>query len=347
MVRYTRPKMTSVSWMTVQLFSVLTVVLFFVASSKAGETTQSSVIAPLAPQSLLLDGTTVGKATIVVGERGHILKSADQGQSWRQVNVPTRATLTAVSFIDSEHGVAVGHDAVILRSRDGGDSWQLVYHAPEEERPLLDVHMHSQKSITAIGAYGLYLDSKDGGSTWDIREFQPVQLNDHEPQSEYTESFLGDFHLNQLGVSVNGLWYIAAEAGTLFRSEDQGQSWLQLPSPYEGSFFGILPIGHDKVFAFGLQGRLFYSNDTGESWRRVDTDTRATLTNALILQDGRILISGYSGSMLVSNPDKVDFRLTQLEQRMSVSSSIQLKNSDLLLLGTGGMLRLPLEKLND
>ena len=207
--------------------------------------------------------------------------------------------------------------------------------------------MHSQNSITAIGAYGLYVDSKDGGSTWETREFQPVQLNELEPQSEYAESFVGDFHLNHIGVSVKGLWYIAAEAGTLFRSEDQGQSWLQLPSPYEGSFFGTLPVGDDEVFAFGLQGRLFYSNDTGESWQRIDTGTQATLTNALILQDGGILISGYTGSMLVSNPGTVDFRLTQLEQRMSVSSSIQLKNSDLLLLGTGGMLRLPLKQLND
>ena len=328
-----------------QLLSVLTLLLFLAAFSTAAETSRSSVIAPLAPRSLLLDGTTAGKAIVVVGERGHVLKSIDQGQSWRQISVPTRATLTAVSFIDADHGIAVGHDAVILRSQDGGESWQLVYHAPEGESPLLDVHMRSRNDITAIGAYGLYLDSKDGGVTWEAREFRPVNLKSSELKSEYAETFVGDFHLNHIAASTKGRWYIAAEAGTLYRSDDEGQSWRQLPSPYEGSFFGTLPIGNGEVLAFGLQGRLFYSSDAGEIWQRVETGTQATLTNALVLQNGGIFVSGYSGSLLVSNPGEIDFQTIQLEQRMSVSSSIQLKNSDLLLLGTGGMLRLPVKQL--
>ncbi|MDJ0957289.1 MAG: YCF48-related protein [Arenicellales bacterium] len=329
----------------VRLLSVLTVLLLCLASSTAAQTNQSSVIAPLAPKSLLLDGAAAGEAVVVVGERGHVLKSVDEGQSWRQISVPSRVTLTAVHFIDADYGVVVGHDAVILLSQDGGESWQLVYHAPEAETPLLDVHMHSRKSITAIGGYGLYLDSNDGGSTWAAREFQPIQLNKTEVQTGYADTFVGDLHLNHIAISKTDRWYIAAEAGTLYRSDDQGQSWLQLPSPYEGSFFGTLPIGNNELFAFGLQGRLFYSNNTGESWQRIDTGTQATLTNALVLQDGSIFVSGYSGSMLFSNPDEVDFKLNQLERRMGVSSSIQLKNSDLLLLGTGGILRLPLERL--
>ena len=326
--------------MTARLLSVLFILLFLPAASTTAETSESSVIAPLARQSLLLDGTTAGKAIVVVGERGHVLKSIDHGQSWRQISVPTRATLTAVSFIDADQGVAVGHDAVILRSQDGGESWRLVYHAPEAERPLLDVHMHSLNDITAIGAYGLYLDSSDGGSTWVAKEFQPVNPDGSELQGD-AEAFAGDMHLNHIAVSAKGRWYLAAEAGMLYRSDDKGQKWQQLPSPYEGSFFGTLAIANDEVLAFGLQGRLFYSNDAGENWQRIETGTQATLTNALVLQNGGVFVSGYSGSMLVSNPGRVDFRPIQLEQRMSVSSSIQLKNGDLLLLGTGGMLRLP------
>ena len=59
-----------------------------------------SVKAPLATRSLLLDGVSVDGLMVAVGERGHILISENQGQSWRQANVPTRATLTGVFFHD-------------------------------------------------------------------------------------------------------------------------------------------------------------------------------------------------------------------------------------------------------
>ena len=125
-----------------RLHALLLLLLLLTPSASSDD--ESSVIAPLASQSLILDGTMAGDAIVVVGERGHILKSVDQGRSWQQVIVPTRATLTAVTFIDAKNGFAVGHDALILRSQNGGQSWQRMYHAPEEERPLLDVYMHSQ-----------------------------------------------------------------------------------------------------------------------------------------------------------------------------------------------------------
>jgi photosystem II stability/assembly factor-like uncharacterized protein len=63
----------------------------------------NSQIMPLAEKSLLLDGQVVGDRIIVVGERGHILISEDQGVSWQQQEVPTRATLTSIFFVDREN----------------------------------------------------------------------------------------------------------------------------------------------------------------------------------------------------------------------------------------------------
>ena len=44
---------------------------------------------PLAVKSLLLDGQVAGDHIVVVGERGHILLSEDQGRTWQQQAVPT------------------------------------------------------------------------------------------------------------------------------------------------------------------------------------------------------------------------------------------------------------------
>ena len=69
-------------------------------------------IEPLAGSSLLLDLAFAGQRMVAVGERGHVMLSDDQGATWRQAkSVPTRVLLTAVFFVDSEYGWAVGHDA--------------------------------------------------------------------------------------------------------------------------------------------------------------------------------------------------------------------------------------------
>ena len=45
---------------------------------------------------MLLDVTAVGDRLVAVGTRGHVLLS-DDGESWRQVDTPVRAALTAVT----------------------------------------------------------------------------------------------------------------------------------------------------------------------------------------------------------------------------------------------------------
>ena len=69
-----------------------------------------------------------------------------------------------------------------------------------------------------------------------------------------------------------------AEGGLLFRSEDAGDSWQALESPYYGSFFGITraPTA-STLLAFGLRGNLFRSTDDGDSWQQVDTGSDRTL----------------------------------------------------------------------
>ena len=82
-------------------------------------------IMPRAAQSLLLDIAQAGPRLVAVGERGHILYSDDDGQSWRQARVPTTQMLTSVCFINPGHGWAAGHDGIILVTDDGGETWRV------------------------------------------------------------------------------------------------------------------------------------------------------------------------------------------------------------------------------
>ena len=285
---------------------------------------EEAVEAPLAIDSLLLDGAAAGERLVVVGERGHILISTDDGVSWQQAKVPTRALLTAVHMHDEMSGWAVGHDAVILRTTDGGATWELVHHAPEEERPLLDVWFRDAHKGFAVGAYGYFLATEDGGDTWISRAVSE-----------------DDFHLNALAPAGGRRLFIAAEAGVAYRSDDGGATWRELPSPYAGSWFAVLALDGERVLLCGLRGHLFRSQDGGESWTRVSTETNATLTGAVRLPSGTILVTGLEGSLLTSRDEGRSVAHERLPAREGISTALPLADSGVLLVGEFGVRRLP------
>ena len=279
-----------------------------------------AITMPLAPSSLLLDAASAGDALVAVGERGHVLVSTDGGASWNQSEVPSRSMLTAVTFHDDRLGWAVGHDSVVLRTSDGGTTWEIVNWAPEEESPLFDVWFEDAVNGIAIGAYGSFYRTADGGETWD---FEPIGDM--------------DWHLHKIVRAADGTMYIAAEAGTIYRSDDAGSTWIDLPSPYEGSFFGILPLGADSALIYGLRGNLFRTEDSGDSWTAVETGTVAMLTTGAQLADGTVVIAGLGGTVLTSDDGGRSFTLHQQPGRRGISSVTEIGDGTVLLTGEFGV----------
>ena len=295
-------------------------------------------IEPLASQSLLLDLALAGGRVVAVGERGHVLLSDDQGATWRQAkSVPTRAMLTAVFFADAQYGWAVGHDETIINTVDGGETWTRSHFAPEAQQPLLDLWFANRVSGIAVGAYGAYFTTNDGGRHWASARFvappavpkagAPASADDEPPP---------DYHLNRI-VGVGNRLYVAAEGGQLYRSDDRGARWRALPSPYEGSFFGLVPIRGDGLLAFGLRGHLFRSADAGETWHELDSHTTAMLTDGVAINDLRVVIGGLAGVLLVSGDAGETFKLTQQDDRKGVSALLPGPAGTVIVAGEGGV----------
>ena len=297
------------------------------ASAPAKAPPERSVRASLAPRSLLLDVAARDGRLVAVGERGHVLVSKDAGSSWVQSEVPTRALLTGVWMHDARLGWAVGHDEVVLRTRDGGVTWERVHFAPENEKPLLDVWFADGRRGLAIGAYGRLLGTEDGGDTWQLRA---VHGED-------------DFHLNQIA-AAEGALYLAAEAGHLYRSDDGGRGWVPLPSPYQGSFFGLLPLPGGELLAFGLRGHLYRSGDRGGSWEKIETGSDATLTSGLELGAGRFVVGGMAGTLLWSEDGGRTVRKQELPDRKAIVALARGDERTLLLFGEGGVRRVEISR---
>ncbi|MGH8198285.1 MAG: WD40/YVTN/BNR-like repeat-containing protein [Steroidobacteraceae bacterium] len=305
-----------------------------------------AIIAPLAPKSLLIDLAWAGPRVFAVGERGHVLYSGDAGRTWTQARVAGSANLTAVYFADSKNGWAVGHVETILRTRDGGDTWEATHLEAENAQPLLDVWFDDGLRGIAVGAYGVIYSTSDGGSVWSQEPFEPAPLAgaakvEAEPDDMEADVDLGfEFHLNALGGGPDQRVYLGAEAGQLFRSDDAGASWRELPSPYDGSFHGILPLAGDALLAFGLRGNLFRSDDGGMTWTAIQTGTTALLNSGARIDDDTVVIVGMAGVMLVSRDGGRTFALTQQADRKAISAVVPSGDGALIVAGEGGVRRL-------
>lgn len=282
--------------------------------------TAPAKLMPLADHALLLD--LVGQANwkLAVGERGIILRSVGDGP-WEQVEVPTRATLTAVTARGNLVW-AVGHDGVIVHSDDGGLTWRLQRTDPwdadsedvdpRQGAPLLDVLFLDDQRGFAIGSYALMLQTADGGRNWKRRDLDtelPESVLEHQHQraagdtSAFTADQLAiglelDPHLNAMARTGSGALFIVAERGSVFRSRDEGQRWDRLQMPYDGSMFGVIGYAGDRILVFGLRGHAFESANLGDTWQVLDTGTELSLMGGIAHGEGGVVLVGTNGIVL-------------------------------------------------
>lgn len=304
-----------------RLFLLLACLGLSLGAVRAQETSTPSA---LAARSLLLAVTRAGDQLVAVGDRGHIVLSEDNGQTWRQSPAPTRAMLTGVSFADAQHGWAVGHDGVILATDDGGRTWKRQDSGTDLDTVYLDVHFLDARRGFAVGAYGKFVETGDGGATWHDRRLSEE-----------------DLHLNRIAADGSGQLYLAGEAGTLLISTDSGKTWTKSDTGYEGSFFGVRPLSGGVLVAYGLRGSIFVSTDRGETWEQRETEAKVLLQAGLRLRDGVTVLAGQGGNFYISRDAGRSFHHWKPDGfGTGVSDLAAARDGALIAVGEAGAVRL-------
>ncbi|MCC4284842.1 YCF48-related protein [Marinobacter salarius] len=233
----------------------------------------------------LLDLVRHDGRLIALGERGVIILSEDEGQSWTQADVPVDVSLTAIEFVDENTGWAVGHRGVLLKSTNGGRSWQfqrdgayfakLAMKSFEQsgiddpyrkqsyeylvqdgaDKPLLDVRFLNPDEGYVIGSYGLAFRTTDGGISW-----HSVMERIDNPSK---------FHLNTIVETEEHLLIVGEMGGVYLSDKARPDFRLVEDIPYEGSYFVAETISGERVVIGGLQGHVFIYDLTSDEWTEV------------------------------------------------------------------------------
>lgn len=309
-------------------FAALFLGLLLPASGVAAAETEArefAVKAPKASKAPLIATARAGNRLVGVGDHGIVLLSDDNGANWRQArSVATRVMLTGVSFVSEQRGWAVGHGGIVLQSVDGGETWR-VQHAADADLALLSVRFQDARHGIAVGSFGRALETTDGGESW-----KEIVLGSGDDL---------DRHLNQLFAGAGNTLFVAAEAGTVFRSNDAGKTWQTLKPAYKGSFWNGLALKDGTVLIVGMRGNVFRSENNGESWSQVSTGTTQALSGIAQLADGRVVLVGMSGAVLISQDGGRSFAGTVREDRMNLTSIASGANGQIILFGQSGVVR--------
>jgi len=235
-----------------------------------------------------------------------LLVSAQElsAKNWEYQKSGTTSNLTAVSFVDKDHGWAVGENATILATLDGGVNWivmspavldqvfsafpyprtchfQSVCFLDREngwvagEVTLLDVEPEDIYPVPV--QFGVILRTRDGGQTWEC-QYPWNMWTAVEPEAWPRIKQLNDvFFLNQReGWAVGeGFYYLATKNG--------GKTWEERPigfwvipeilqnltaTKWISSNWGwVAGYQYNMNFPETRNGFIAHTEDGGESWK--------------------------------------------------------------------------------
>lgn len=347
-------------WRMAGAVSLLAIPLFALSMdiAKDDPSVSASELLPKAASSLLLDVARTSDGYVAVGERGHILISAD-GNQWQQMPVPTRSTLTTVSAQGNQVWAA-GHDGVIVHSSDGGRTWERQRANPwsadsqkiTNGSPIIDTLFVSESEGFAIGAYSLLLKTTDGGTTWNQIQISGGTAADSSDGMTASDSGVfsdddlalgmeSDPHLNAIVRTQSGALVVLGERGAAFRSMDDGASWSKIRLPYAGSMFGLVSLGEERLLAYGLRGNVYQTDDAGSSWQKIESNTETSLMGGFQDDSGTVVLVGGNGTVLLRPAGQNEFSAHHVQMDSGQSpglSAVIARDGDYLLTSDLGTL---------
>ena len=305
--------------------------LFFSAAApsfaqQGGLVLQAAEATTAATSAMILSATRAGRRIVAVGDHGIILLSDDDGATFRQAKaVPVRCALTAVTFTNERKGWAAGQWGVILSTEDGGEHWQVQRADTSVDQPLFSIYFKDDQHGWAVGLWSLMLATTDGGKTWNTTKLPAPP-----------DGGKADRNLFRIFANARGTLFVAAEQGTVLRSDDLGATWTYLTTGYKGTFWSGIALADGTVVVGGLRGTVYHSADDGRSWQPSRSSTNSSVTDFVLIRK-KIVATGLDGTVLESTDGGKTFTASQRTDRLSLTAAVATNAGKLVVFSKNGL----------
>jgi photosystem II stability/assembly factor-like uncharacterized protein len=207
----------------------------------------------------------------IVGWDGILMKTADGGISWNQIEGITQQSLYSLYFVDGMHGWICGYWGTVLATVDGGAHWvpQNSGTGSTLKKVLFTDLQHGWMCGTE------FFRTVNGGETWEKVESAPASM--------VAVSF----------VSPSTGW--AAVYGAIYRTTDGGLTWnRQYAAPADAicDLKDIFFPNERTGWAVGRLGVMLTTSDGGETWQSLDFAGGRDMNSVFFLDDRNGWICG-------------------------------------------------------
>lgn len=211
-----------------------------------------------------------------VGDGGTMLRSRDNGLSWKRYPLSVTTTFYSVCFPDKRHGFAFGLDdqqgSVIYRTTDGGDSWVLTAH--DSSFVLSGISFSDSMIGAAIGVRQIFPNQRqnfvyrttDGGISWAIQIVEQTDL--------YTL-------FSVCTVGPKNVW-VTGNSGIILRSTDGGNTWQDQSNSEWGDLMASSFQDPEHGWVVGAAGTVLHTTNGGMTWN-LDTVPQDSLSPGYIV----------------------------------------------------------------
>lgn len=220
-----------------------------------------------------------------VGNAGSIFHTINGGVSWDLQHLDDTAPLNAVSFFDSQRGIAIGNapfyttnggatwlpgagmlgsfygldfvDAntafaaggggITMKTTDGGQNWILLPNPIFTSNNLVSIDFVDVSNGWAVGANGMIIATTNGGTNWTIQ----------------TSGITGFF----AGVNfVSPLEGWAVAGNVVLHTTNGGQTWTQQTVPTGTWLYDVHFINAQMGWGAGSQENIIFTDNGGQTW---------------------------------------------------------------------------------
>jgi photosystem II stability/assembly factor-like uncharacterized protein len=193
---------------------------------------------------------------IVIGDNNVVLRSADAGATWNQVNIATQTGIAKITFPTTTIGYALDNNLNLFKSINSGSTWTKVDSLKFPGYP--NTMIFPSKDTGFIAAYQLLYRTTNGGATWDTCKKALAS---------------GDFtHLAYAGnkvVYAHNINCYYCTPPILLHSQDYGNTWdtaCTFPIAYSDFVTSMQFLDKNVGFFAATNGYVYKTIDGGQNW---------------------------------------------------------------------------------
>ncbi|MDP4173495.1 MAG: YCF48-related protein [Bacteroidota bacterium] len=237
------------------------------------------------------------KEIVAVGRSQKLIRSDDEGNTWKTSQFPERCWVKSLSFNKNRVGLACGAkdtSGVIFRTTDGGITWKTAFSPHQEMGAICFVN---ENIAFAVGRQTI-CKTTDAGLTW----------------SESRNKSISDMiAFSSISFATETVGIITGTYGVILRTTDAGDNWLQLPRqnsvPYtfdwnDPDLNEVAFCSNSTGYIVGAYGTILKTTDAGRNWIKLSNGKTSFLSDIKFIDASNGVAVGGSSVVVTTNGGK-------------------------------------------